>query len=263
MTGLLPRESSIRPGKAVPPLRLRPAERLKLEQWAMAADAPQVIKERAAVILACASDKSDTCVAREIGWARVTVGFLRRQFLQSRLVGFDRERRGRRARPIILTAEERETLERRIGATNRSDTKTMALAILACFRGSTNTAVANSTGLSRHAVSELRERFLRQRLSIFSTVLTKKSGRPIAPLILQKDEKATLRAWTRLTGTPASLRLRAKIVLLCGEGNSIIQVAREVGVAAPTVARARRRFLSGRLEGFAEERRGTRKKQRG
>lgn len=78
-------------------------------------------------------------------------------------------------------------------------------------------------------------------------------GRPLAPLVLSDEERATLEQWTRRRKTAQALALRARIVLSSARGLSNSNVARALGVTRPTVGKWRSRFVSQRLEGLLDE----------
>lgn len=86
-------------------------------------------------------------------------------------------------------------------------------------------------------------------------------GRPgpkLVELVLSDVERQVLGSWERGQSTPQALALRARIVLACavteptGLPRSATAVAGEVGVTTETVAKWRRRFLQGRLDGLGD-----------
>ncbi|WP_443074638.1 IS630 family transposase [Streptomyces sp. NBC_01431] len=80
-------------------------------------------------------------------------------------------------------------------------------------------------------------------------------GPKLEPLLLAEDERAVLERWTRRAKSAQSLALRARIVLACAgpQVPPIVEVARNLGVAADTVRKWRRRFLAQRLDGLVDE----------
>ncbi|WP_328499797.1 IS630 family transposase [Streptomyces sp. NBC_00457] len=80
-------------------------------------------------------------------------------------------------------------------------------------------------------------------------------GPKLQPLLLSDDERAVLERWTRRATSAQALALRARIVLACAgpEVPPIVAVARELRVAADTVRKWRRRFLTQRLDGLVDE----------
>jgi transposase len=82
-----------------------------------------------------------------------------------------------------------------------------------------------------------------------------RTGRPIAPLTLSDDERATLLRWARRAKSSQVLAMRAKIVLACADGLSNVDVAAKLAVHLSTVGKWRRRFLAERLDGLLDEQR--------
>ncbi|MFD4400685.1 IS630 family transposase [Kitasatospora sp. NPDC058478] len=75
------------------------------------------------------------------------------------------------------------------------------------------------------------------------------------PLLLLADERAELERWTRRVASAQALALRSRIVLACAGPDvpPIVSVARELGIAADTARKWRRRFLAERLDGLVDE----------
>lgn len=80
-----------------------------------------------------------------------------------------------------------------------------------------------------------------------------RTGRPIQPLILAAEEKATLEQWIRRSKTGQALAKRSRIVLSCASGKSNRIVADELGLCSHTVGKWRDRFLKQRLDGLLDE----------
>ena len=78
-------------------------------------------------------------------------------------------------------------------------------------------------------------------------------GRPIPPLTLDEEERASLDQLTRRQKAAQALALRARIVLACASGKTNTAVAEELRVSKPTVGKWRRRFLEQRLDGLLDE----------
>jgi transposase len=72
-------------------------------------------------------------------------------------------------------------------------------------------------------------------------------GRPIKPLVLDKDEETKLELMARRPKTDQRTALRARIVLACARGLSNQAVAAKCGATMATVGKWRQRFLEGRL----------------
>jgi transposase len=85
--------------------------------------------------------------------------------------------RGRPKAPLVLTEQERQTLER--WARRRTSAQALALRariVLACAQGATNVAVAEQLGIWPQTVAKWRGRFVRQRLEGLSD--EPRPGRP-------------------------------------------------------------------------------------
>lgn len=80
-------------------------------------------------------------------------------------------------------------------------------------------------------------------------------GRPSKPLEISQDTRAELESLASSRSLPASLVLRAKIILLCSEGLTRDAVATEVGVTPQTVGKWRERYRLQGLLGLYDERR--------
>jgi len=80
-----------------------------------------------------------------------------------------------------------------------------------------------------------------------------RTGRPIPALRLSMEERQTLQQWARRPKSAQALALRARMILLCGEGNNNTQVAHQIRVRIQTVCKWRRRFVERRLDGLLDE----------
>lgn len=80
------------------------------------------------------------------------------------------------------------------------------------------------------------------------------SGRPrtLTPTVSDED-KATLKRWLRRKKTQRGLAVRAQIVLLAGDGVPDVQIAQQMQVSRPTVARWRRRYKEHGIDGLHDE----------
>src|SRR6266849_2409213 len=78
-------------------------------------------------------------------------------------------------------------------------------------------------------------------------------GRPMPPLILAAEERATLERWSRRPKTAQALAQRARIILACATGNANGRVAARERVTRQTVGRWRARFANRRLDGLLDE----------
>ena len=75
----------------------------------------------------------------------------------------------------------------------------------------------------------------------------------MAELVLSDAERDQLARWARRRKSAQALALRCRIVLACAEGGSNTVVAAELGIAAATVGKWRRRFVAHRLDGLTDE----------
>ncbi len=80
-----------------------------------------------------------------------------------------------------------------------------------------------------------------------------RTGRPLAPISVTQEQRATLENWTRRPKTARALALRARIVLACAEGKPNNVVAQLTGVRQQTVGKWRSRFAGMRLQGLLDE----------
>jgi transposase len=80
-----------------------------------------------------------------------------------------------------------------------------------------------------------------------------RTGRPIPPLVLNREERQTLEEWTRRPKTAQALAQRARIILACAEGHNNTAVAAGLHLRQQTVGKWRRRFVAQRLQGLLDE----------
>ena len=80
-----------------------------------------------------------------------------------------------------------------------------------------------------------------------------RTGRPLTPITVTDDQRATLQSWTRRSKTAQALALRARIILACAEGKPNGVVAGLVRVRQQTVCKWRSRFVNKGLEGLLDE----------
>ena len=78
-------------------------------------------------------------------------------------------------------------------------------------------------------------------------------GPALPELTLTDGERDQLELWVRRRKSAQDLALRSRIVLACASGVSNSDVARQLGVTAPTVRKWRSRFLDNRLDGLRDE----------
>jgi transposase len=78
-------------------------------------------------------------------------------------------------------------------------------------------------------------------------------GSYLKPLVLSDDERTQLERWARRPRSSQALALRCRIVLVCAEGGSNIEVAARLGITRGTVGKWRSRFETQRLDGLHDE----------
>ncbi|WP_307188617.1 helix-turn-helix domain-containing protein [Nocardia amamiensis] len=154
----------VRTGRPKAALTLSDEERDRLAGWARG---DSRLSERARIVLACAEPGAvSKQVAADLGVTAVTVGKWRRRFVESRLDGLtDSPRPGRSKAGLVLTEEERATLQRWV----RRPKTVQALAfrariVLACAEGVSNKQVAAVLRTREQTVARWRGRFVRDRL---------------------------------------------------------------------------------------------------
>src|SRR4030095_11910581 len=77
----------MRTGRPTPPVVLSAEERLTLEQWARRPTTAQGLAQRARLVLACASSKTNGEIAAAAGGTRQTGGRRRHRFVRQQLGG--------------------------------------------------------------------------------------------------------------------------------------------------------------------------------
>jgi hypothetical protein len=97
----------MRPGRPTPPVVLTVEERETLEQWARRPKTAQALAQRARIVLACTTDKTNGNIALSAGVTRQTVGRWRTRFARKRLNGLLDEPRPGAPRKIMDAAVER------------------------------------------------------------------------------------------------------------------------------------------------------------
>lgn len=80
-----------------------------------------------------------------------------------------------------------------------------------------------------------------------------RTGRPMPPLTLTKEEGETLEHWIRRAKTGQALARRCRAIVGCASGKSNTVVAAEIGFCPQTVGKWRARFLEQRLDGLLDE----------
>ena len=80
-----------------------------------------------------------------------------------------------------------------------------------------------------------------------------RKGRPLAPLSISAEDRTQLLAWSRRAKTAQALAMRARIVLLAGEGLSNTAIASQLHTMQHTVGKWRRRYNESGLDGLLDE----------
>ena len=78
-------------------------------------------------------------------------------------------------------------------------------------------------------------------------------GRPVAPIVLDVEEKNQLLSFARSRSLPHGIVRRAQIVLACAEGESNAAIASRMGLSNVTVGKWRRRYREHGIEGLHDE----------
>ncbi len=153
-------------GRPVSLLVLNQDERRILEGWSRSSKVSSALARGAKVILACAEGKNNKTVARDTRQSEQAVGKARGRFVLRRLEGLTPRPLGRPVAPLLLSPDEKMTLE----VWSRSSQSSLAEArrirvILACAERKSNKIVAKEVGVSAATVSKVRRRFFAQRLN--------------------------------------------------------------------------------------------------
>jgi transposase len=80
-------------------------------------------------------------------------------------------------------------------------------------------------------------------------------------MVLGDQDRGVLGRWVAAQKTPQSVAMRARIVLMAGEGHSNSAIARELGVSRPTVIMWRERFAAGGPAALTEVKAGRGRKR--
>ena len=177
---------------------ISPSERATLEQWVRRRSTAQGIALRARIVLACAVNRTDVDIARELRVHRLTVGEWRRRFQEARLAGLlDEPRPGapRRLSDRMVEQVITQTLETTPRDATHWSTRSMAKA----------------TGMSQSAVARIWKAFALQPHRVETFKLSKDPlfiervrdivGLYLAPpdraLVLCVDEKSQIQALDR------------------------------------------------------------------
>jgi transposase len=188
----------MRTGRPTPPVVLTTEERETLEQWARRPTTAQALAQRARIVLACATDKTNGDIALRAGVTRQTVGRWRTRFAQKRLNG--------------LLDEPRPGAPRKIG--DAEVERVVRLTLETTPRDATHwstRAMATRSGLSQSAISRIWRAFALQPHRVKTFKLSKDPlfidkvrdivglylHPPDKALVLCVDEKAQIQALDR------------------------------------------------------------------
>ena len=172
----------MRTGRPTPRVVLTTEERETLEQWARRPTTAQALAQRARIVLACATDKTNGDIARGAGVTRQTVGRWRTRFARKRLTG--------------LLDEPRPGAPRTIG--DAEVERVVRLTLETAPRDATHwstRAMATRSGLSQSAISRIWRAFALQPHRVKTFKLSKDplfidKVRDIVGLYLQPPDKA-------------------------------------------------------------------------
>ncbi len=185
-------------GRPIPLLRLTDDEREALERWTRRPTTAQALAQRARVILACASGRTNTRVARELRLTKQTVGKWRSRFVAAGLDGLlDEPRPGAPRRISDAQVEQMVTLT--LEATPREAThwSTRAMATRCGLSQSTVSRIWRAFGLQPHRT----EAFKLSKDPLFVEKVRDIVGLYLNPpdraLVLCADEKSQIQALDR------------------------------------------------------------------
>ena len=185
-------------GRPIPVLRLTDDEREALERWTRRPTTAQALAQRARVILACASGRTNTRVACELRLTKQTVGKWRSRFVAARLDGLlDEPRPGAPRRISDAQVEQMVTLT--LEATPRAAThwSTRAMATRCGLSQSTVSRIWRAFGLQPHRT----EAFKLSKDPLFVEKVRDIVGLYLNPpdraLVLCADEKSQIQALDR------------------------------------------------------------------
>src|SRR5712671_272814 len=185
-------------GRPIPVLTLSDNERETLERWTRRPTTAQALAQRARLVLACASGRTNTQVARELRLTKQTVGKWRSRFLAARLDGvLDEPRPGAPRRITDAQVEQMVTLT--LEGTPREAThwSTRAMAARCGLSQSTVSRIWRAFGLQPHRT----ETFKLSKDPLFVEKVRDIVGLYLNPpdkaLVLCVDEKTQIQALDR------------------------------------------------------------------
>src|SRR5437899_1250345 len=185
-------------GRPIPVLRLTDDEREALERWTRRPTTAQALAQRARVILACASGRTNTRVARELRLTKQTVGKWRSRFVAAGLDGLlDEPRPGAPRRITDAQVEQMVTLTLEGKPRAATHWSTRAMAARCGLSQSTVSRVWRAFGLQPHRTEAFRlskdPLFVEKVRDIVGLYLNP----PDRALVLCADEKSQIQALDR------------------------------------------------------------------
>src|SRR3989338_4976236 len=79
---------------------------------------------------------------------------------------------------------------------------------------------------------------------------------PATSIDLTKTDKSTLEGWVKAPSTPQGLVMKAKIILLFGQGALPSRIAKKLKTSRPTVALWKKRFKEEGINGLKKIKKG-------
>src|SRR6266436_6451429 len=186
-------------GRPIPVLTLSDNERETLERWTRRPTTAQALAQRARLVLACASGRTNTQVARELQLTKQTVGKWRSRFLAARLDGvLDEPRPGAPRRITDAQVEQMVTLTLEGKPRAATHWSTRAMAARCGLSQSTVSRVWRAFGLQPHRT----EAFKLSKDPLFVEKVRDIVGLYLNPpdraLVLCADEKSQIQALNRM-----------------------------------------------------------------
>src|SRR5712671_2250584 len=185
-------------GRPIPVLTLSDNERETLERWTRRPTTAQALAQRARLVLACASGRTNTQVARELRLTKQTVGKWRSRFLAARLDGvLDEPRPGAPRRITDAQVEQMVTLTLEGKPRAATHWSTRAMAARCGLSQSTVSRIWRAFGLQPHRT----EAFKLSKDPLFVEKVRDIVGLYLNPpdraLVLCADEKSQIQALDR------------------------------------------------------------------
>ena len=185
-------------GRPIAVLRLSDDEHDMLERWARRPTTAQALAQRARIVLACASGRTNTRVARELRLTKQTVGKWRSRFVDARLDGLlDEPRPGTPRRISDAQVEQMVTLTLEAKPRDATHWSTRGMAARCGLSQSTVSRIWRAFGLQPHRA----ESFKLSRDPLFVEKVRDIVGLYLDPpdraLVLCTDEKSQIQALDR------------------------------------------------------------------